>query len=80
MTVAPSDIPRTLKLTGSYPAGFTITLQSTPGTTVYLERTSNLNAPVAWTPVTSTPGTGAAVSLLNTSLDLHQRFYHVRVQ
>lgn len=80
MTVAPQDIPRRLKLSGSFPAGFAVTLQSAPGTTAYLEYTTDLTPTITWNPVTSTPGTGAAITLSDPNPGGLQRFYHIRVQ
>jgi hypothetical protein len=86
MTVAALQatvVPRpTVDISGSYPAGFTLSFQTVanPGLKYYLEYTTNLAPPVAWTTVVSTPGTGSIANLLDSNPPDSQRFYRVRVQ
>ena len=86
MTVAALQapvVPRpTVALLGSYPAGFTLSFQTVanPGLTYYLEYTTNLAPPVAWTTIVSTPGTGSIANLLDPNPPDSQRFYRVRIQ
>ena len=76
-------VPRpTVTISVPSPAEFKFSfLTSTNGNrTYYLEYTTNLTPPLAWTTISSTPGSGAAASLFDLNPSGAQRFYRLRVQ
>jgi hypothetical protein len=86
MTLAPSSaslVARpTVTIAGSYPAGFTFSFPTIADGSLryYLEYATNLTGAIAWSTLTSTPGTGAIASLPDSNPSGSQRFYRIRVQ
>jgi hypothetical protein len=68
-----------LTISGSYPAGFTLSYPSTLGTTNYTEYTANLAPPSTWTPISTNDGTGSTITVFDATPGNPQRFYRVRV-
>ncbi len=85
MTVAlpsPPVVPRpTVTISGTYPAGFTLSFPTTADTNVtyYLEYTTDLAGETNWTTIASTPGTGATADLQDLNPSDQQRFYRIRM-
>jgi len=78
-----SAVPRpAVSISGLHPAGFLFSFPTVAGSSVryYLDYATNLTAAMAWTTITSTPGTGAIAGLPDPSPSDAQRFYRVRVQ
>jgi hypothetical protein len=66
---------------GSYPAGFTLSFYSEPGTTNHVEYATSLTPPSStWTELAGTAiVTGATLTVANTTLPGSPRFYRVRI-
>ena len=76
-------MPRpTVTISVPYPAEFKFSfLTSTNASlTYYLEYTTNLAAPIGWTTIGSTPGSGTTASLFDLNPSGAQRFYRIRAQ
>jgi hypothetical protein len=79
---APVVPPPLVTMSGSYPDVFTFTFPTfaDPNLMYYLEYTTNLARPTAWTTIASARGTGALTSLSDLYPPDPQRFYRIRVQ
>ena len=66
-------------ISGAWPAGFTLSFPGVFGTTNYVECTTNLAPPATWTQISSNVGTGATISVPDSSPPDPQRFYRVRI-
>ncbi len=76
-------IPRpTVTISGSYTAGLTFSFPTiaNPVVMYYLEYTTNLTPPIAWTAIGSTQGTGTHAILTDPNPTAVPRFYRIRVQ
>ncbi len=80
--IAPIAFPPIITTFSLSPDGFTCSFLSlaNPEITYYLEATTNLVPPSAWTPISSTPGTGGMTSLSDANPPGQQRFYRIRIQ
>lgn len=81
--LAPWAHPPTMTISGSHAAGFTFRFTSLSNANIryYLESATNLQAPVNWNSITSTPGIGPGTPpLYDSSPGGEQRFYRLRVQ
>jgi uncharacterized delta-60 repeat protein len=86
MTVVPLNVPvlppPEVTISGSYAGGLTFSFVTVAdsSTIYYLEYTTNLVGSATWTTISSTPGTGAAVSLSDSNPSGPQCYYRLRVQ
>jgi hypothetical protein len=82
LSAAPVISSPRLGLSGSHAAGLHFTFPTFADTNVmyYLEYTTNLTPPVAWTPIATAPGTGGLTSLADDDAPDPRRFYRLRVQ
>ena len=71
-----------MEVSTPYPAEymFSFLTTSNPSVIYYLEFTTNLTPPIGWTPMASTPGTGAIANLYDLNPSGQRRFYRIRVQ
>jgi len=80
--IAPIAFPPTVTMTGLYPAGFACRFLSlaNPSIICYLDYTTSLVPPSAWTAITSAPSTGTMTTLSDPNPPDQQRFYHIRIK
>ncbi len=86
MTVGFSSVPIVprphVTISAPFPAQYMFSFQTATnaGITYYLEYTTNLTPPVAWTTIASTPGNGALANLFDLNPMGQRRFYRVAVR
>lgn len=80
--LAPLAHPPAIRISRSPVAGFDFTFLSLANSNVvyHLERATNLNPPVIWTPINSATGTGWELILTDPAPPVTQHFYRVRVE
>ncbi len=80
--IAPIGFPPIVTAFGPSADRFTCSFLSlaNPGIMYYLDCTTNLAPPWAWTPISSTPGIGGMTSLSDPNPPGQQRYYRIRIQ
>ena len=79
---APVLFPPKVTISAPCPAEFMFSFLTFPGSNVmyYLEYTTNLAPPIAWTTIAATPGSGTMANLYDLNSSGQQRLYRIRVQ